>query len=229
MTWTLYTIGCSNHPIDAFLRLLKSQGIEAIVDVRSVPYSAQTPHFNAPVLIKSLKEAGIFYLSFSEEFGARRQEKEAYRDGQVDFAVVSKLPKFLAGIKRVEEGLEKGLKIAIMCTEKDPINCHRFHLVSRELSKQLNSNVLHIGYDGSVESNASVEDRMRRVFSVCPTFEMMDKAREEVSSEFPQIKNSGDFDKIVEKRVGAFVLDEIYQYFSRKVAYKNTGDEGIRE
>ena len=39
------TIGHSNHPIERFVDLLKAGGVEAVVDVRSMPYSRRFPQF----------------------------------------------------------------------------------------------------------------------------------------------------------------------------------------
>lgn len=43
---TVYTIGHSNQPTEAFLDLLRQHGIEVVVDVRSAPYSRFVPQFN---------------------------------------------------------------------------------------------------------------------------------------------------------------------------------------
>ena len=72
MNDTLYTIGHSTHEIDKFLELVKSAGVNCIVDVRSIPHSAHAPQFNIEVLPLYLKRIGVIYLSFAEEFGARR-------------------------------------------------------------------------------------------------------------------------------------------------------------
>ena len=50
---TLYTIGHSNHPIESFIALLTSNGITAIADVRSRPYSRRHPQFNKDRLAAS--------------------------------------------------------------------------------------------------------------------------------------------------------------------------------
>ena len=55
------TIGHSNHPIGRFVDLLKAGGVEAVVDVRSTPYSRRFPQFGRERLAQSLSAAGILY------------------------------------------------------------------------------------------------------------------------------------------------------------------------
>ncbi len=162
MTAAVYTVGCSNHSLEAFLALLCMHQVHAVADVRSMPYSRFTPQFNAPALKAGLVAAGLFYIPMGEEFGARRKESDAYLDGKVDFARVKALPLFQQGIERVRAGREREVRIALMCTEKDPIDCHRFVLVSRNLEKALGLPINHILSDGSLEATASVEDRMMK-------------------------------------------------------------------
>ena len=74
----IYTIGCSTHTIEGLLNILGNYNIDTIVDVRSIPFSRYTPQFNQDNLKKMLSSKRIHYLDFSEEFGARRKEKEVY-------------------------------------------------------------------------------------------------------------------------------------------------------
>jgi uncharacterized protein (DUF488 family) len=41
-----YTVGHSNHSLEAFLQLLKAYETEVLIDTRSDPYSRFAPHFN---------------------------------------------------------------------------------------------------------------------------------------------------------------------------------------
>ena len=160
MREALFTVGCSNHSMEAFLDLLRRHDIQAVADVRSVPFSRFTPQFNAPALKPALTEAGIFYIPMGNEFGARRSEADAYQNGRVDFEKVRCLPMFKQGFVRIQAGLERGLRIALMCTEKDPMDCHRFILVARNIERELGVPIKHIKLDGSLEDTFSVENRM---------------------------------------------------------------------
>jgi uncharacterized protein (DUF488 family) len=157
---SIYTIGSSIHAIDEFMALLNKYKINAVADVRSVPYSKHTPQYNREKLSGILKENQINYLDFNKEFGARRRESEAYTNGIVDFKKVVNLPEFLYGIERINEGMSKGYNIVLLCAEKDPINCHRFFLVSKALVDKLSINIDHILYDGSAINHHDLEKEM---------------------------------------------------------------------
>jgi uncharacterized protein (DUF488 family) len=156
----IFTIGCSTHTPDNFLNLLKNNDINVIADVRSTPFSKHTPQFNQNTLKDFLSEKKIHYIHFGEEFGARRKEKEVYTDGKVDFKKVAKLPIFLNGIERIEKGIQKGYNITLLCTEKNPLDCHRFLLVSKALVDLLNINIMHILFDGNVIEQHDLENQM---------------------------------------------------------------------
>lgn len=158
MNDTLYTIGHSTHEIDKFLELVKSAGVNCIVDVRSIPHSAHAPQFNIEVLPLYLKRIGVIYLSFAEEFGARRLDC-LDADGKVDFEKAVQTEKFLSGVKRIEAGLEKGYNIALMCSEADPLACHRFSMISRYFDDH-GFNVKHILKDGSVRDHKDLLQEM---------------------------------------------------------------------
>lgn len=128
----LYTIGHSNHTIERFIKLLKQHKINCIVDVRSNPYSRYNEQFNRENIKIQLNQNGIYYIFMGEEFGARRKEKELYTiDGYLDFEKTVKSSKFLNGVERIKEGLKRNFNIAIMCTEKNPIDCHRNIMIAK--------------------------------------------------------------------------------------------------
>ena len=162
----IYTIGSSIHNIHEFISLLKRHKINAVADVRSMPYSRHTPQFNKEVLTNVLKGASVYYLDFSKEFGARREETEAYTNNRVDFSKVVKLPIFLSGVERINAGILKGYNIALLCTEKDPLDCHRFSLVSRALTNKLIINIDHILFNGELVSQHDLESKMLHDFGL---------------------------------------------------------------
>ena len=140
--YTLYTIGHSNQSFEEFADILRSQDINVIVDVRSIPASKYTPQFNKEPLYNSLKRIGINYLSFAEEFGARRTDSlDQYNN--VDFEKAVLTPAFQHGVERLLNGINKGYRISLMCSEADPLDCHRFSMVSRFFYER-GMNVLHI-------------------------------------------------------------------------------------
>jgi uncharacterized protein (DUF488 family) len=140
----LFTIGHSTHTFDYFLSLLKKNGVEVVIDVRSVPYSKFASQFNEPKLKYYLKKHGIIYISMGDELGARHTDSSLlFNDGSVNFQKVMASQKFLMGISRLEDGLKKGYTISLMCSEKNPLECHRFSLISRFLYEKGHS-ITHI-------------------------------------------------------------------------------------
>src|ERR1022692_3912904 len=86
MTKTIYTIGHSNSTTEHLLELLGQQGVTAIADVRSQPYSRFNPQFNREALASALKNSGLDYVFLGQELGARSEDPACYREGRgVDF------------------------------------------------------------------------------------------------------------------------------------------------
>lgn len=138
----LYTIGHSNQSFEEFAAMLQTQAINVIVDVRSVPASKYTPQFNKEPLRNALKRIGINYLSFAEEFGARRTDAlDAHNN--VDFEKAVQTEAFQRGAERLRNGLNQGYTISLMCSEANPLECHRFAMVSRYFFEH-DIEVLHI-------------------------------------------------------------------------------------
>ena len=153
----VYTIGHSNHTFDLFLDLLKSFSITCIVDVRSVPASAYSPQFNKETLQNALKWNNIVYMHFGDEFGARHTNPELLDNfGKVDFKKVRATQKFLSGVERLKNGLEKGYNISLMCSEAEPFDCHRFAMISYYLVRN-GFEVEHILKDKSLIKNSELE------------------------------------------------------------------------
>lgn len=152
------TIGHSTLPIQEFIELLQKHRITAIADVRSSPYSRFNPQFNREALKRSLSEARIHYVFLGAELGARSDDPACYANNKVQYGLLAKTLLFQSGLSRVIEGAEKHC-IALMCAEKEPLDCHRTILVSRELIDK-GQVVAHILADGTEESHASAMARL---------------------------------------------------------------------
>ena len=154
------TIGHSTHPIDTFLDLLSRNGVTAVCDVRSTPFSRTNPQFTRDNLRSSLLIRGIAYVFLGQELGARSQDPSCYINGRVEYDRLACTEHFQAGLRRVHEGIKK-YRIALMCAERDPLQCHRTILVSRHLVAG-GLAVQHITGDGQLESHADVMRRLVR-------------------------------------------------------------------
>jgi uncharacterized protein (DUF488 family) len=158
VTGTIYTIGHSNYRIERFIELLGSASITAVGDVRSWPYSRMNPQFNRESLKRALRGEGINYVFLGKELGARSEDQTCYRDGQVQYDLLAQTQLFRQGIERVKEGAQT-FRIALMCAEKDPLECHRAILVGRELVEE-GISVKHILADGRLEDHQHSIDRL---------------------------------------------------------------------
>ncbi|ANE50636.1 DUF488 family protein [Flavisolibacter tropicus] len=153
----IYTVGHSTHQLDYFVSLIQEYGVTCLIDVRSVAASSYNPQYNQEPLKNYLKNHGVTYLHFSEEFGARFTDPDLLDDdGQVDFEKVRKSWSFKNGVERLWQGVEKGFVIAMMCSESEPLDCHRFSMVSLALVRD-GFDVKHILKDKSLKSHTDLE------------------------------------------------------------------------
>jgi uncharacterized protein (DUF488 family) len=157
----LYTIGYSTHTLETFVSILKKNQITAVVDVRSSPYSQYKAEFNREPLKTYLQGNNISYVFLGNYCGARVEDSSCYVDGKVDFNLVSKTHTFKEGISRIIKGIEN-YNVVLMCAEKDPITCHRFVLVSRNLLPSV-SIIKHIISENTVENHKESEQRMLKL------------------------------------------------------------------
>jgi uncharacterized protein (DUF488 family) len=154
----LYTVGHSNHSLEDFVGLIKPNGVTAIADVRSQPVSAYTPHFSREQLSKALAVHGIAYVFLGDLLGGRSSNMACYQKGRLQYSRVMQEPSFEMGIARVKSGMQQ-FHIALMCSEKDPLGCHRALLVGRRLFQD-GMNLQHILSTGQTESHAAMETRL---------------------------------------------------------------------
>ena len=145
------TVGHSTHSLDEFVALLRKHEVTAVADVRSNPFSRYMPHFNQGSLRTALPKRGIQYAFLGRELGARSSDRDCYVDGRVQYARLARTALFREGINRVLSGA-KSERVALMCAEKDPLDCHRTLLVARSLVDE-SVDVDHILADGSAESH----------------------------------------------------------------------------
>ena len=186
------TIGHSNHVPEAFLALLKRHGVDVVVDVRSAPYSRYLPHFNKEVLDETLRQAGIHYAFHGQELGGQPADRACYdADGRVAYDKLAATTAFMSGIKCILETVSvhpstgsgrtdtsPERRLALMCSEKEPLDCHRTLLISQTLAKR-GVAVAHIHADGSVESHEEAIDRLLHQLNLPPNGDLF-RSREEV-------------------------------------------------
>lgn len=154
----VFTVGHSNYSLDDFIALLRSQGITAVADVRSSPYSRYTPQFGREALRSALNSAQIAYVFLGRELGARSDDPGHYVEGKVNYRALRESVLFQQGVERVLGGVKK-YRLTLMCAEKEPLECHRTLLVAPELIRQ-GVKVTHIRDGGSLESHEECMERL---------------------------------------------------------------------
>lgn len=162
------TIGHSTHSIEKFLSLIEPHGVKAIADVRSAPYSRRHPQFNRDPLRQALEVCGIRYVFCGQELGARPEDSSCYDEhGRVRYRRLAGTPLFRSGIDFIlRQARER--RIALLCAEKEPLQCHRTLLVARELVAR-GLPVSHIHADGHPETQAEALARLPAILKMPET------------------------------------------------------------
>ena len=155
---TILTIGHSTHALEAFVTLLQRKCVTVAADVRAVPYSRFNPQFNREPLADSLAEHGIKYLFLGRELGGRSDDPSCYDNGRICYNRLGGTQSFQDGIDRAVRGAANH-RIALMCAEKEPLECHRALLVAPALEAR-GVPVSHILADGALETHADAMYRL---------------------------------------------------------------------
>lgn len=149
--------------VDSLFRVLQQFNVSYLVDVRSIPYSKQYPHSNAESLKAYGRRYNVPYVHMPE-LGAKadptqdvyskasdiffddifpiaksnRPEKTILNSWEeiVDFKKFRTAEYFCDGLKRVETAYDKGFTLALMCSEKNPMECHRYFLASKSIEQR---------------------------------------------------------------------------------------------
>ena len=145
------TIGHSNQPIDRFVDLLKTGGVQVLVDVRSTPYSRRFPQFGREQLAARLALSGILYRYEGAALGGKPKDGGSYDD-------LASRPEFSDALDRLIAGAADST-LCLMCAEKEPLDCHRTVLVSRRLAER-GAEIEHLLADGKRKPHAVLEEEL---------------------------------------------------------------------
>ncbi len=126
---SVYTIGHSNRPIEAFIELLREHAIALLVDIRTVPKSRHNPQFGQDQLPASLEASGIAYRYMKDLGGLRKTSADSPNGGWRNtsfrgYADWMQTDTFIAAVEELIEAAEEQTT-AIMCAEAVPWRCHR--------------------------------------------------------------------------------------------------------
>lgn len=191
--YTLFQKACG-FDLEGMYGTLHQFGVTCLVDVRSIPYSKQYPLCNANNLKIAGNKYGIPYVHMPE-LGARatsnqnvfskasdiffedvfpisksnRPEKKELNasDEIVDFTKFRNNEFLLTGLKRIKTAYDRGFSLALMCSEKDPVECHRYFLVSKKIEKEFGKwlEVKHIVEDPFGKITMQTNDMLNKRLS----------------------------------------------------------------
>ncbi len=202
--FAVFTIGYSGYlnNADNLINELKKHKINVLIDVRSEPYSAQFNNFNKEPFSKTLEKEGIIYRNYAKQFGAKQQNKAFYSrfDGEknrIDYSIFTKSEQFIDGVEKLKTMCKMGYNPVIMCSEKDPIDCHRAIMIGNALFNNYGFKVTHIVIDKKDENQKELEKRIKN----------------KIQSE---LKNKRKLNKLEAK-----MRDELYSLFALDESYKN--------
>ncbi len=185
----IFTIGYAGFAIDDFIKDLKKHNINSLIDVRSSPFSKFYQDYNKPLLCDTLQKNGIIYRNYNSEFGARQDDKTYYPNGYLDFSMFTRSKAFLDGMQKIINAIPLGYKFVLMCSEKDPINCHRTIMVGKAFSDN-GISVRHILSDGHIITQSDIEARLLDMYY--PDRDQLALFGEQLSAE-EMIENSYKF------------------------------------
>ncbi|MGA7261562.1 MAG: DUF488 domain-containing protein [Stellaceae bacterium] len=125
----IFTVGHSTLPIECFIALLQTHGIERLVDIRTIPRSRHNPQFNDTALANSLTAQHLEYVHFPALGGLRHARKDSLNTGwrnagfrgYADYMQTTPFRDALEALIRTS----RQKRIAIMCAEAVPWRCHR--------------------------------------------------------------------------------------------------------
>jgi Protein of unknown function, DUF488 len=130
-----------------------------------MPASTYNPQFNKEVLLRFLKANAIEYHHYGKEFGARHSDPAVLdEEGKVDFALVRRTPAFISGMQQLIQKIKEGQTITLMCSESDPMECHRFSMISVAMEVD-GTEVRHILKDKNWKSNLALENQLLKRYS----------------------------------------------------------------
>ena len=180
----VFTIGHSNHPLDAFLTLLAQHRIETLADVRSTPYSRFNPHFNRKALAAVLDTQGIRFAWFGNELGGRPDDPACFENGRVSYERTARTDRFRNGLRRLIDEVNDR-RTAIMCAEREPLDCHRTLLVGHALDRR-EIRVRHILANGDLEDNEDAMDRLLAMYGSSPEGDLLTSRQESIARAIAQ-------------------------------------------
>jgi uncharacterized protein (DUF488 family) len=157
----ILTVGYGLRELDDLVTLLRRHEVEFVGDVRSVPYSKRRPEYSRSEFERALREAGLRYVFFGDSLGGRPDDPDCYDgDGHVDYDRCRTSSAFGRGIERVVRAHDQALRLALLCSEARPEDCHRSKLLA-EMLVERGVPVAHINERGDLVEHGEIASKVR--------------------------------------------------------------------
>lgn len=158
----IYSIGHGNRTEKEFFDLLQKYEINFLVDVRSNPFSRFHTHFSRANLEEVCKQYGVTYVFMGDGLGGKPSNRACYDEqGHVIYEKVMQTENFIHSANRLITAYNKNLKVACMCSELKPCDCHRSKMIGRYLNNN-NVEVQHIDENGKLVSQNFVINQITK-------------------------------------------------------------------
>lgn len=159
---SIYSIGHGNKSIEDFIAELKEHHVAYLLDIRSKPYSKWNPQYNQKALELELEKNNITYVFVGDSLGGLPEDRSCYdSNGKVVYDLIKDKDFFKKGLERIITANEKHIRLAMMCSESKPEECHRSKLIGQELLKEKIS-VKHIISKGLVKPQETVMNELTK-------------------------------------------------------------------
>jgi len=155
---TIYMVGHSNHPLELFQSMLQRENITVLYDIRMIPFSRYVPQYNQTTFPDTLKEWNIEYRYFSDIGPRVEGDTPLYNKDGFNYELALNRERIITGLKKLSEELQEDDRVAIMATKREPLECHRFLILSRVL-QEMGHTIKHILPDETVIT-ADLEEKM---------------------------------------------------------------------
>ena len=155
-TIPIFTIGYGARSVEDLVAALRRYDIHYVVDIRSAPYSRYKPEFNKDALERALTAGGFRYIFMGDTLGGRPDDADCYDAvGKVDYEKVKTKAFYRSGLERIETAFKQQQRIALMCSEGKPQDCHRSKLIGESLT-EANITVAHIDESDELKTQEQV-------------------------------------------------------------------------
>ena len=143
----------------SFYKLVKACGID-MTECSLIEENGRAHFLTKRFDRKNGKKVHMQTLCGMAHYDYRLHRAYSYEQAfNVNFEMAVKTPSFQRGVERLMKGLEKGFRISLMCSEANPLECHRFSLVSRYFYDN-GLDVQHILKDAELASHKALEEEM---------------------------------------------------------------------